>query len=221
MAKRNRNRFNNDERDELENVEFEEVEIEKELSPIATEMDQSDGNLSLDGEGLGYILVDTDLDEVEDEDSPRDANDQDDFISIGTNVDEITDRIGEFTDDEDVIDDFADRQGFRSGSDELLDRLLEHHSKKPELSGGDIDAAWELSDVSGEESVGGTVPTPDQDVVEELGEAVGIEYEDDEPLNTMDKLRDRDLNRWELDPESTDEQWEDLDELDELDIQED
>jgi hypothetical protein len=70
------------------------------------------------------------------------------------------------------------------------------------LSGGDIDAKWQEADVSGEETVGGTSPTPDQDVVDELGQALGITYEDDEPLRTEEKLLERDRNRWELDPES-------------------
>ena len=53
--------------------------------------------------------------------------------------------------------------------------------------------------------MGGTTPTPDQDVVEELGDALGIEYDQDEPLHTYDKLRDRDRNRWELNPASAEE----------------
>ena len=44
------------------------------------------------------------------------------------------------------------------------------------LAGGDIDAAWDKAAV-GEETVGGTTPTPDQDLVDEIGRAVGIEYE--------------------------------------------
>jgi hypothetical protein len=39
-------------------------------------------------------------------------------------------------------------------------------------------------------------------VVDELGQALGITYEDDEPLQTEEKLRERDRSRWELDPES-------------------
>ncbi len=51
---------------------------------------------------------------------------------------------------------------------------------------------WESADTgSGAEAVGGTEPTPDQDVVDELGEAVGITYEDDEPLNIEKKLKER------------------------------
>lgn len=83
-----------------------------------------------------------------------------------------------------------------------IEELLEHHSTSPMLSGGDVDAAWEDAAV-GEESVGGENPTPDQDVVEELGKAVGILYEDGEPLHTAEKLEARDEHRWELDPASS------------------
>jgi hypothetical protein len=50
------------------------------------------------------------------------------------------------------------------------------------------------------------VSTPDQDIVEEIGEAAGLTYEDDEPLGGEDKILDRDRNRWELNPESADEE---------------
>jgi hypothetical protein len=89
-----------------------------------------------------------------------------------------------------------------AGQQQLIDKLREHHSTSPELSGGDIDAAWEDADV-GEESVGGENPTPDQDIVEELGKAVGLTYEDNEPLHTSEKIKARDQSRWELDPASS------------------
>ena len=70
------------------------------------------------------------------------------------------------------------------------------------LSGGDVDATWSGTD-DGEEAVGGSTPTPDQDVVDKLGEAVGITYEDAEPLRFGDKVADRDAQRWELNPASS------------------
>ena len=72
----------------------------------------------------------------------------------------------------------------------------------PTLSGGDVDAAWDDSIVAGEESVGGSAPTPDQDLVDEIGEAAGLTYKDYEPLDSDKKVLDRDRNRWELNPES-------------------
>lgn len=73
----------------------------------------------------------------------------------------------------------------------------------PELTGGDIDAAWELESMVGDEAVGGTAPTPDQDIVDEIGAAVGIEMEDQAFLRTTEILDQRDNNRWELDPKSS------------------
>jgi hypothetical protein len=38
--------------------------------------------------------------------------------------------------------------------------------------------------------------------VDELGKAVGLTYEDNEPLHTTEKIAARDKTRWELDPAS-------------------
>ena len=101
-----------------------------------------------------------------------------------------------------VLEEFIDAAKLTSGSQLLRKELREHHATSPELSGGDIDAAWDQADV-GEETVGGSSPTPDQDVVDQLGEAVGLTYEDDEPLDTERKVAKRDERRWELDPASS------------------
>lgn len=71
------------------------------------------------------------------------------------------------------------------------------------LTGGDIDADYEQASVVGDEAVGGTVATPDQDVVDELGAAVGLELDDRTFLRTEDILEERDDRRWELDPKSS------------------
>jgi len=105
--------------------------------------------------------------------------------------------------DDEVRQEFADAQRLESGGARLIKELSEHHSRTPALSGGDLDADWARGDV-GEETVGGSSPTPDQDVVEELGDAVGLTYRDNEPLHTEDKLKERDVHRWELDPASSD-----------------
>ena len=73
----------------------------------------------------------------------------------------------------------------------------------PELTGGDVDAAWEQAAVVGDEAVGGTAPTPDQDIVDEIGAAVGLEMDDQAFLRTNDILEERDDRRWELDPMSS------------------
>lgn len=101
---------------------------------------------------------------------------------------------------EEVTEEFAEAQRLASGGEQLKRELREHHSRTPELSGGDIDADWAGA---GDETVGGSSPTPDQDVVDELGEAVGLTYEDNEPLHTTEKVEERDRHRWELDPASS------------------
>ncbi len=113
----------------------------------------------------------------------------------------------EFADGDEMIDDEI-RAEFDAaaeigdeGTQSMITKLIENHDSSPILSGGDVDAAWEDSAV-GEESVGGGNPTPDQSVVEELGEAMGLTYQDNEPLGGEEKLEKRDEDRWELDPAS-------------------
>ena len=118
------------------------------------------------------------------------------FIDAGTAESE------QYEPDEEVLREFAEAQRLSSGGEVLRRELREHHSRTPELAGGDIDAEWARAD-EGEETVGGSSPTPDQDIVDELGEAVGLTYEDNEPLHTTEKVEDRDRRRWELDPASS------------------
>jgi hypothetical protein len=122
-----------------------------------------------------------------------------------------------------VEDDFAKRQRLAvGGRDMLREELDEHNSLSPRISGGDIDASWQTGNQAGEETVGGSVSTPDQDVVEELGEAAGLTYRDDEPLD-YSKINERDKNRWELNPASVLEDEEGIldDDLEEEDLEED
>ncbi len=81
---------------------------------------------------------------------------------------------------------------------ELIDRLRKHHSTSPKDSGGDIDADWEGTNDDGAESFGGHNPTPDQSNVEENAHAYGIDFQDNEPLDLIEKMEKRDRSRWEL-----------------------
>jgi hypothetical protein len=97
------------------------------------------------------------------------------------------------------------RQGSaaRTGRAELAERLRELGSMTPAITGGDLDADWENAYFSGDEAPGGDNPTPDQDVVEDIGAALGLKYEDNEELKAADKVVERDKHRWELDPASS------------------
>jgi len=93
--------------------------------------------------------------------------------------------------------------GIDTGRAELRQKVRQHTSTSPTLTGGDVDADWGRADAVGDEAPGGDNPTPDQDVVEEIGRALGVEYDDDEELRGGDEIADRDRHRWELDPESS------------------
>lgn len=85
---------------------------------------------------------------------------------------------------------------------ELIERLEEHHSTSPADSGGDIDADWESTNDDGAESFGGHNPTPDQSDVEANAHAYGIDFQDNEPLDLMEKMEKRDRDRFELNENS-------------------
>jgi hypothetical protein len=86
--------------------------------------------------------------------------------------------------------------------EELAERLDENHASSPADSGGDIDASWEEVNTTGSEAVFGHNPTPDQSDVEANAHAMGINFEDNEPLDFVKKLAKRDDDRFELDENS-------------------
>lgn len=118
----------------------------------------------------------------------------------------IRNELSQFTSDLEVIDDFVERQGLNNGGRVLRDRLNDYNMESPIDSAGDIDAAWTDTNTAGEEAFGGTTATPDQSDVDDAGEAAGLTYEREEPLNS-DKVNQRDRDRWELNPGSSLDAW--------------
>ncbi len=88
---------------------------------------------------------------------------------------------------------------------ELIQRLEEHNASSPAASGGDIDAEWEDVNDSGAEAFAGHNPTPGQSNVEANAHAYGVDYQDNEPLDLLEKIEKRDRNRWELNENSKEE----------------
>ena len=102
------------------------------------------------------------------------------------------------------IEEFMEEEIARAPKDpeQLAQRLRNNTASSPKDSGGDVDATWEAVNDSGEESVGGDNQTPDQSMVEENAHAVGVNFEDSEPLEFIDKIERRDRDRFELDESS-------------------
>jgi hypothetical protein len=94
----------------------------------------------------------------------------------------------------------------RSGHDDLVAKLRLHTETSPKLTAGDVDAKWEDAYAIGDEAPGGDNPTPDQDRVDDIGKALGVQYQDDQELMGGDEILERDEKRWELDPASS-EDW--------------
>jgi hypothetical protein len=90
----------------------------------------------------------------------------------------------------------------RTGRAEMAE-TLEDHRTMAGLNGGDVDVNLEQAYFTGDEAPGGDNPTPDQDIVDDIGKALGVQYEDNEELRSSDKVTQRDKHRWELDPASS------------------
>jgi Family of unknown function (DUF6335) len=98
-----------------------------------------------------------------------------------------------------------DRHGSaaRTGRAEIAEQLRERRGME-DVTGGDPDVDSVDAFFTGEEAPGGDNPTPDQDIVDDIGKALGVQYDDNEELKAADKLTERDKHRWELDPASSD-----------------
>src|SRR3984893_3918139 len=91
----------------------------------------------------------------------------------------------------------------RTGRSEMHVSQEEHRGMSPEITAGDVDVDVEEGYFTGDEAPGGDNPTPDQDVVDDIGKALGVQYEDSEELKSSDKIVERDRHRWEMDPASS------------------
>lgn len=102
------------------------------------------------------------------------------------------------------IEEFMEEEIARAPKDpdQLAQRLRNNTAASPSDAGGDLDASWEDVNDSGSESVGGDNPTPDQSMVEENAHAMGVNFEDNEELEFVDKIERRDRDRYELDESS-------------------
>ncbi len=74
------------------------------------------------------------------------------------------------------------------------------------ITGGDPDVDALQAEFGGEEAVGGTAPTPDQDQVEEIAIAAGVPLADKQPVQIRTQIERRDAHRWELDPDSAEDE---------------
>ncbi|MGE3467531.1 MAG: DUF6335 family protein [Pyrinomonadaceae bacterium] len=84
---------------------------------------------------------------------------------------------------------------------ELREEIIENYPEaSPADSGGDIDAEWQEVETTGSENVFGHNPTPDQSNVEANAHAMGVNFEDKEPLNFTEKMEKRDEDRQKLEP---------------------
>jgi hypothetical protein len=90
----------------------------------------------------------------------------------------------------------------RTGRAGMEHSQREHHGMSASIAAGDVDVDVEDAYFTGDDSPGGDNSTPDQDIVDDIGKALGVVYDDAEELKGSDKVVERDKHRWELDPAS-------------------
>ena len=163
--------------EEIESLQQEVGMVEVPYDPAMLEAiaaDDTDDNLDIDDDGI--------TDEADGEiisDLPQDYTE-----SYGTGLQgQPSDRAGRYS--------------------RLTEQHIENDVNPVVLTGGDIDANYDDAASVGEEGVGGTVATPDQDIVDEVAAAVGLELDDRTDVRINAILEERDDRRWELDPQSS------------------
>ena len=98
-----------------------------------------------------------------------------------------------------VSEEFAAAQNLVSNKDQVSSEALFELTPSTRESASENEELYKV----GEEAIGGFNTTTDDDLVDEMGEAAGLVYQDDEPLHTTEKVEERDRHRWELDPASS------------------
>ncbi len=94
-----------------------------------------------------------------------------------------------------------------AGSKRMEREREQYHAVSPTLTGGDVDAAWQEAESTGEETPGGHQATPGQNDVDAIGRSFGMELEDNQETYTHEEiLARRDRHRWELDRRSVEEE---------------
>jgi hypothetical protein len=73
---------------------------------------------------------------------------------------------------------------------EVEEEARQYTQSSPRLTAGDPDADWRRADSVGEEAPGGTVTTPDQSVVDDIGDALGVPRAPDEEFRTSQEILD-------------------------------
>jgi Family of unknown function (DUF6335) len=98
-----------------------------------------------------------------------------------------------------------DRRGSaaRTGRAEIAESRQNHAGMPQDITGGDVDVDLENAYFTGDEAPGGDNPSPDLEVVDDIGKALGVQYDDNEELKAADKIVERDKHRWEMDPASS------------------
>src|SRR4029453_12208421 len=75
----------------------------------------------------------------------------------------------------------------RTGRAEIEETRQNLAGMSSDIAGGDVDVDVEDAYFTGDEAPGGDNPSPDQDIVEDIGKALGVQYDANEELRGSDK----------------------------------
>ena len=189
---------------------------------LKTEEDYETSGKNARGEAASNELIEPELESLESEigleEVPLDQAVIDTVAVDDTddNFDDDDDDVVDESDNEGIVSDLPQAQTETRGTglqgkpidwagrfSRRSDDHFDNNDADPILTGGDVDANYEQASVVGDEAVGGTVDTPDQDIVEELAAAMGVEIDDYTDARINNLLEERDDRRWELDPKSS------------------
>src|SRR5580765_605927 len=89
-----------------------------------------------------------------------------------------------------------DATAARSGRRQISESKRQHN-KMSAVAAGDADTDMESAYFTGDGAPGGDNPTPDQNDVDDIGQAIGVKYNDNEELRGGEEVVERDRHRWE------------------------
>jgi len=89
-----------------------------------------------------------------------------------------------------------DATAARSGRRQISESKRQHN-KMSAMAAGDADTDMESAYFTGDGAPGGDNPTPDQNDVDDIGQAIGVKYNDNEELRGGEEVVERDRHRWE------------------------
>jgi Family of unknown function (DUF6335) len=96
----------------------------------------------------------------------------------------------------------VDGAGLSRGDDDVAWEREDPLSTRPGIESDRLGAGFDPTRL-GDETGDASSPRPDENIADEIGAEVGVTYQEGEELDTVNKVAERDRDRWELRPASS------------------